>query len=226
MMNLKKVVFILAVVLAVVSCAKDDKEELPANFEGYTYLPLTVGQEAVFKIDSITYDDFTGNIDTTVYFIREVVQEQSTDLSGRSIFKVAVYTRLNDSASWRQIRIDEKHRGTYRYELKKNSISFVPLVFPPLLESRWNVNSLNNGEEITYRYESLHQSFSIKGNAYDSTITVLQKDILSLIGREYEREVYASGVGLVYQEQINLETDINTGNTTKGFERRMYRYLK
>ncbi len=217
-----RIILIVVLILAILSCRKEDKEELPVNFEGYTYLPLKVGDEAIFRIDSISYDDFTGMVDTTVYYRKEVVASQSTDLGGRTVFKVELYSRPNDSTAWRLIRVDEKHRGTYRYELKRNSIVYVPMVFPPLEESRWNVNSLNNQEEETYKYQDLHQAFSISGSTYDSTVTVLQKEQLSLIGRESSKEVYASGIGLVYKENINLATDISTGQITSGFERREY----
>lgn len=217
---MQKFLIVFTLLFTLISCAKEDQEELPVNFEGYTYLPLTVGQELIYRIDSVAYDDFTGTVDTVVYFIRELIENKVEDLSGREVFRVNVYRRNSETLAWRQLRIEERYRGTYRYEVTRNSISYVPLVFPPLRESRWNVNSLNNLEEITYRYQKLHEPFSTGIKSYDSTINVLQKDQLSLIGREYEREVYASRVGLVYKENINLQTDINSGQITSGFERR------
>lgn len=221
-MNRQQLFIYILLSIVFIACSKDDSEDIPENFEGYNYLPLSVGSELIYRVDSVSYDDFTGEIDTVVYYIRELVESKGQDLGGRTEFNVGLYQRMNDSLSWRKLRVNRKHRGTYRYELTINSISFLPLVFPPLQDSRWNVNSLNTLEEVIYRYEGLHQAFKYSGRTYDSTITVLQKDQLSLIGREYEREVYAAGLGLVFKESIDLETDISSGDVTSGFIRRQY----
>ena len=208
----------------VYACSDDDDEgDLPQNFEGYTYLPLKVGQSAEFRIDSIAYDDFTGTVDTIVYFQREEVRESFVDLAGRTSYRVDIFQRATDTVDWMKVRTDVKHRGTYRYELSIGSVPYVPLVFPPLAESRWDVNALNAQLEVTFRYQNLHQAYVTNQATYDSTITVLQRDQLSLIGKILDREVYASGLGLVFRENINHETDINSGAIVSGFEKNMVR---
>lgn len=209
----------LILILAFAACSKDSNDELPQNFAGYSYLPLSVGEERIYKVDSIAYDDFTGTIDTVVYFLKERIQSEFQDLGGRKSYKVDIYQRSSDTLAWKQLRTDVRHRGVYRYELTQNGISTTPLVFPPLKESRWNVNSLNSGEEIVYRYQNLHQAFQSEERRFDSTITVLQKDQISLIGKEVAKEVYGSQLGLVYRESTKLQTDINTGQIVSGSER-------
>lgn len=208
--------------LSLFSCSKETEDELPANFEGYTYLPLEVGQERIYQIDSITYDEFTGTIDTSLYYQRELIEDQLTDLQGAINYQVAIFRRTNDSVNWRRVATELRYRGTYRYEQNLGGIVYLPLVFPPLEESRWNVNALNAQDEQIFRYQNLHQSYSTIASTYDSSITVLQRELISLIGEEIAKEVYATGLGLVYKENIDLQTDINTGDITSGTERFQY----
>jgi len=213
--------FLIGILLT--SCSEDSEDELPPNFEGYSYLPLEVGQERIFRIDSISYDDFTGMVDTTVYFERTSIESTESDLQGRINYRTEIYRRNADSLAWQLRRTEFRYRGTYRYELNRGGIILLPLVFPPLQESRWNVNALNAQNEATYQYRRLNQAFQLEGLTFDSSITVLQKDVLNLINREKALEVYASGVGMIYSEDIDLETDINSGEIISGYER--YRRL-
>lgn len=201
------------------SCRGDDDSEIPPNFEGYTYLPLQVGQERIYRIDSISYDDFTGTIDTVTFFERQLISAVENDLQGRRNYRIKIYRRNIDSLPWRLRNTELSYRGTYRYELNQGGITYVPLVFPPLAKSRWNVNALNAQAEINYQYQNLHQAFRIESKLYDSTITVLQNEEFNLISTEKDIEVYASGIGMIYRENIDLNTDINTGETTSGSER-------
>lgn len=219
----QSVLFLLALSLYLFSCTKEEGEDLPANFEGYTYLPLQANTEFQFRIDSIAYDDFTGTVDTFSYFRKEEIKAPVEDLGGRNTFPVEIYQRLNDSSRWTLIAHEYRYRGTYRYELERNSIAYVPLVFPPLEESRWNVNALNTDEEKVYRYDDLHQSFQLEGRNFDSTITVLQENQLSLINVLRAREVYGSGWGLIYRENEDYSTDISSGEIISGYKR--YQYL-
>jgi hypothetical protein len=201
------------------SCRSDEDSEIPANFEGYSYLPLELGQERVYRIDSISYDDFTGTIDTTIFYERQLIVATQEDLSGRTNYRTEIYRRSADTLAWRLRSTELRYRGTYRYELNQGGNVYLPLIFPPLADSRWNTNALNAQEEIIYQYQNLHQSFQIDDNSYDSTITVLQNEEFNLISTEKDIEVYARGVGMIYRENIDLNTDINTGEITSGSER-------
>ncbi len=201
------------------SCGKDSDSEIPPNFEGYSYLPLEVGQERVYRIDSISYDDFTGTIDTVVFFERQLIVSTEEDLSGRTNYRTEIYRRDSIGQPWRLRSTELRYRGTYRYELNQGGNIYLPLVFPPLADSRWNVNAMNAQGEVIYEYQKLHQSFQNEGVTYDSTITVLQNEEFNLISTEKDIEVYASGVGMIYRENIDLNTDINTGDIESGSER-------
>jgi len=212
--------FLLLMGIFLLSCGSDEESELPPNFEGYTYLPLEVGQERIYRIDSISYDDFTGTIDTVIFFERQLIVDTQEDLSGRLNYRTEVYRRIADSLPWRLLASELRYRGTLRYELNQGGNVFVPLVFPTIEDSRWDVNALNAMDRFTYQYQALHQSYQLDGVRYDSSITVLQKDVLNLIERERSSEVYASGLGLIYRENIELDTDINSGEILRGFKRR------
>ena len=215
-------ILFLFIALALISCNNEDDVDLPANFQGYTYLPLEIGQERIYQIDSISYDDFTGTVDTVIYFERQLIISSEIDLGGRINYKAEIFRRNADTLDWRLSSVELRYRGTLRYELNQGGNIFIPLVFPPLESSSWDVNSMNAQTEIIYEYQNLHQPYQLQGDLYDSSITVLQNDVLNLIERERDLEVYASGIGMIYKENIALETDIISGEIVRGFERRQY----
>lgn len=49
----------------------------------------------------------------------------------------------------------------------------------------------------------------------DSTLTVLQKSTYTLISEDFQQEVYATHIGLVYKKYVSLEK-LPTGVITSG----------
>lgn len=107
---------------------KDDGEDLAPDFEGYQYFPLEVGQTSIFKIDSVAYDDFTEEVDTFSYFLKEEVESTFVDGANRKAFKVIIYTST-DSTNWRLQKVISKLKLDLRAEIAEDNISIVPMVF-------------------------------------------------------------------------------------------------
>ncbi|MBL4707382.1 MAG: hypothetical protein JKY48_02955 [Flavobacteriales bacterium] len=209
-------VLFLLFTLLTLAC-KDDDTTLPEEFVGLQYLPLKVGQESIYKIDSIIYNEFTGGVDTIRLQLRELVYESILDAEQRKAFEIGIYQRANDTLEWRLIRVIRKTRTASKYELLDNNQRTVPLIFPVSMDKKWDVNSLNATAEVEYLYKSVNESLLLNGVNYDSTLSVIQLDEENLIERQFAEEKYALGFGLIYRRDLNIETDFDN-NILSGYD--------
>jgi hypothetical protein len=209
--------FVFLILLFAMACSEDESVEVKNSDLGYNYQPLVLGQELIYQVDSITYDDFTGTVDTISYKLRELIEETDIDQIGNEVFIVSVYTRLSDTNSWKKKKVIQKSIVNTRYEKLENNLLTIPLVFPISKDVSWNVNSLNTNEEVIYSYDSFHEFGEYNNLDYDSVLVVNQLDEENLIEKIYSQEVYASGVGLIEKKHQQLNTNID-GTIKNGFD--------
>ena len=95
-------------------------------------------------------------------------------------------------------------------------MKYVKLVLPLVENAKWNGNAYNTEDYQTYKLVKLNSEESIGGFIFDKTLTVLQQDEESLISHDFEIEIYAKSIGLVYKEEIHLKKTYN--NITQSFE--------
>ena len=85
MKKIKLIKFLpLALLILVVSCM-DEIDPTPNPMQGlyFNYVPNEVGRTAVYDVSLITKDEFTGNQDTLNYQMKETIESEFIDLSGR-----------------------------------------------------------------------------------------------------------------------------------------------
>jgi hypothetical protein len=83
----------------------------------------------------------------------------------------------------------------------------------------WNGNAFNNLGYQEYSIESLNIPFQLNNVIFDSSLTVIQNYKSNLLEFENSKEIYATGIGLIYKEDVQVE--INSGNLsdiTQGYE--------
>ena len=217
---MKIIPYILLSMLFLFACQTEDEdaEDLAIDF-GYTYYPLRVGQEAVYEIDSILYDDFSGSIDTVHIQRLERVQKQDFDSQGQKRFEIGIYERSDSLASWKFQRLISRTSTERRVEQLQENILTIPFVFPIKDGRSWDANALNIFPEENYRYRNLYQSYLLEGQRYDSTLTLIQKQEFTFISQRESREVYAAGIGMIYREDLdvrkNSEQEITSGYEAK-----------
>jgi hypothetical protein len=205
---------------AVVSCKKDSVV-IPSD--SYSYFPTTVGHWIVYEVDSVYHSENDNNNDDSVYTyhfeIKEVLDSSFIDGAGRNN-QIIKHYRRNDSLSawsltdvWTQTLITT---GAYRCE---NNISVHKLSFPLTMDALWNGNDANTLEPEMFSYEYLHQPDELNFLEFDSTLSVLQTDENNYIEKLYGKEIYATGVGLIFKERDELGK--RNGIIVKGLEYRM-----
>ena len=209
-------VFVIAFsFIFVISCQKEEtaKSEI---FYGYAYAPLKVGQEQIFKIDSIIFNEFTAQKDTLVLFQKRTLIDSFTSEDGHLIYRLKIEERFSDSLPWREKRMDKLFRNDICFELTTDNIPKIALVFPISNNISWNANVLNTEAEQQYTYKNVNQSFFFNGKNYDSTLTVVQMQEENLIEKHYTTERYANNLGLFFRKDINLRTTFD-GDTISGY---------
>ena len=93
-----------------------------------------------------------------------------------------------------------------RYERVEESFRYSRLKFPVSEGAAWNGNAFNTEDEWEYIVENA----DVKYLTFDSTASVLQRDVETKISKQYYNEKYARNIGLVYKKVI----DVHSQNTS------------
>jgi hypothetical protein len=228
-------------VLCLVSCVsslltscKDKKDSLTIDYQ-YDYAPLDSGHYVIYDVDSISYSyiDPLQIRDTAHYQLKEEVGDTFYDLTNELSYELNLYRRANETSPWVYDRKWSVKRTATTFQKNEGDIHFVKLVFPPEEGKEWNGNTYvptvdpyKDFLDWTYSYEKVAQPYSINGMNFDSALTVVEVNDSNYIDKHLRKEVYAKGVGMVYQEWeiLKVAQGVNpnwqTGNLN-GFRIRM-----
>jgi hypothetical protein len=207
---------ILLVVITFYSCSKDKDDEVVPDI-GHNYAGLEAGKYVVYDVDSIFYDDFTNTVDTSIFQIKEVVDELFTDLEGEDAFKIIRYKKEKDSTNWVLQDVWNSKLTQTNFQKVEENVRLVKLVFPVRENVTWNGNSMNNQPEMRYQYTYIDQSEVIGGNSLTNVLKVLQYEDINLISQELFEEKYARNVGMVYKKSMDL-TRNNLSAPWRGYD--------
>ncbi len=205
-------VFLVSIFLLVSSCKKES--ELPVDMY-YKYFPVNTGHWVVYDVDSISYNDFTGTVDSFKFQIREIVESVYTDNEGRETQRLERYKKLSDTTDWFLKDVWSENLTTTTAEKVEENIRIIKLIFPPHNNEKWDGNLYNTLGTQNYTYKNVHDSYLQNNINYDSTLSVVEKEEYTLISEKFEKEVYASHIGMIYKKFVNL-TKEPTGLIKKG----------
>lgn len=208
------IIFIVTSLFILFSCKKET--ELPLNM-GYRYFPINTGHWMIYDVDSVSYNDFTGQIDSFSYQIKEVIESVFIDNSGNETQRIERYVRENDTSEWIIRDVWYQNRTTTTAERVEENLRFVKLIFPVETGKKWDGNSFNTLSPQTYELQETHSSKTINGNYFDSTVTVLQKSFYTIISEDFQQEIFATRIGMVYKKYTAL-TKSPAGLITSGIE--------
>lgn len=198
----------LALVL-VQSCSNDDDAPAkPAINYGYDYYPDSIGLTRIYDVDSIVLRENSSKTDTFIYQIKEVYKEDYIDNEGERNVLVERYYRINENADWVLARVFIVKRTVTEGQEMYNNVRILKLAFPVKVGSAWNGNRYNGGEEQEYKITKLEETAEPFIIPVD-VITVLQRDDKNFIEKKYDEEKYARGVGMIFKEHIDIETQTN-----------------
>ncbi len=191
------------------SCKK--KTETPPDV-GYAYAPTTIGKYVVYDVDSTVYDDFFQDTTYFKYRIKEKLEEEYIDNSGRTAIKMIRYIKTyNASVNYDQMPWVVKDVWSYlktstTLEVVEEDVRFTKLIFPIKVDATWNGNAQNTIGEWDYTYSYMDRTEIVNNVKFDNALLVVQKDDKNknAIHRQYYIEKYAKDVGLIYREIKDL----------------------
>lgn len=197
------------------SCSKDSSHQAEMY---YNYFPVIPGHFVIYDVDSVVYDEFTGQMLTYKYQVKELIESSFIDGEGTHSIRLERFIRLTPAAPWEIKDIWQARRLPSRAEKTEENMTFIKLVFPPHAGRIWNGNAYNTLPTQNYRITEVHIPAQISpAMAFDSTITVLQREFVTLISEDYQIERYAKNVGLIFKRYKAISKRID-GTITGGVD--------
>ena len=207
-----KLYFVLLIIIS--SCKPIVYEE--TNFF-YNYYPLQINQVKEFFVTNIVHNSF--GKDTTTYFLKEIITDYNINMEGDTVYRVERYWKVDSSLSYEIKDVWTSKKNLSAGYLNEENITYTKLIFPLSLNIYWNGNAFNNLGYQEYSIESLNIPFQLNNVIFDSSLTVIQNYKSNLLEFVNSKEIYATGIGLIYKEDVQVE--INSGNLsdiTQGYE--------
>ena len=212
-----KLLLAIAVIAVVVwSCRKNEVEHRSATSVNYyyTYFPIRIGATYIYRMDSLVWDTYKngGQYDTTVNYLKEVVDSPFIDNTGQTAYKLYRWTTRDTTLGWSNERVWTEKLTQSEAQRWEENIRYVPLTFPVVANYSWNgnkYNTIDSFKEYNYYYKDVHVTFTLSGIKYDSTVLVSDANHFDALEGLVMSERYAAGVGLIYREK--MDTTNSTG---------------
>jgi hypothetical protein len=184
------------------------KESLEIPSPSYNYFPTEYGTFVIYDVDSIVHGTNDNDNDDSVYFyhyqVKDVIDTPFIDGEGKTRQVVVRYYRADSTQLWSINCVWSQSltsANAYRWE---DNIPYHKMSFPLTYESEWNGNDKNTLDEEMYHYAAIHESKTFNALAFDSTITVVQRDDDNFVEKIFGEEIYAAGIGMIYKERKEL----------------------
>ena len=191
--------------------------------EQYAYFPLQIGKYIVYQVDSVVYDfSASGGTlrDSSSTFVRELVSDTLRDQNGQLQYLIERSERKSPNDPWQLRHIGAALRNSSQAIRIENNLRFLKLIFPMDRRSEWDGHIwIDENREIEiagermrpfanwlYEVDSIDIQASVGPFLFDSTLVVTEVDENNIIERRLSRLRYAKNVGLVWREQLILDS--------------------
>jgi len=200
-MKFRIICFFIIISGTFLSCGDKNNSISPDN--NYSYFPSNVGHEIIYNVDSISKSNFKLTTDTFHFQIKEVIESTFTDNEGRPALRLERYRRADESQPWVIFKVWSANLTKTNAEKKEDNITYIKLIFPVMLNEKWNGNVKNQMDEKEYKFISINAPENFNSFAFDSALTVLQNDYDDgFTAKDYEIEKYAAGIGMFFKESF------------------------
>jgi hypothetical protein len=198
--------YILALILVALSSCTDDNNDGLNVFSGTDYFPLSTGHTLVYKITEINIDKPSDVYDTSIYYLKEIVELPFIDNEGDTAWRLERFTRNSETENWLINSVwSAKNTGATAEKSEENR-RYVKIRFPAKAEKTWNGNIYNDLELKEYRIAAINYNYSIGSYDFDSCLMVVHDSSSSLIHIDRAYEVYGLHTGLIYKEETYLNS--------------------
>ncbi|MCB0696997.1 MAG: hypothetical protein KDC07_06515 [Chitinophagaceae bacterium] len=221
-----------AFTVATFSCKKPDDRPAPPQAE-QEYYPLEIGKWVVYDVDSTIWDDTFCVKRFYHYQVRHRVADTFTDESGRPSYRVETSIRKRVEDDWMPHKVFYATNTNVTLETVHDQQRFINMVFPIENGVTWKGNNyiLTNDPDYAfygdwdYEYKNVGEAYNTGFEIFANTVTVEEVDRAEsdpevfpdvYASRTSSREVYASGVGMVFREYFRWTYDPSTTKCRKG----------
>lgn len=191
---------LIGALLPISACKKEVDYE--AIDMGYEYFPNRVGAYIDYEVDSIHYGI---TVDTTQFFLREIIAEDFIDQEGNLAVQVERYKKFSMGAEYELTDVWVQLRTSTTGERIEENQRFVRMVFPMDADANWDGNAYNTLDEWTHTYGSIGGSYSLPPLSFTDVVRVNQRNNVNLVDQEEAWEVYARGIGLIHKRFKDIE---------------------
>jgi hypothetical protein len=190
----------LLLLLAFSACQDENIPAVPlAGTPDRAYLPQQVGQYAVYRVEQVRHFELIPDVPSTFY-VKQVLAAAAPD-GPDTLYRLERFRRESPQADWALDSVWTARLDGRRWVQSENNVPFVKLLLPLNPGDSWDGNAFNARPSESYTLESAGEPLALLGDlSFDETATVVQQDFYTLINKDYRKEVYARGVGLVLKE--------------------------
>lgn len=198
------IVFTFFVLFSIVSCKTEEPCGCVAPPQtGKDFFYPVLGQAVIYDVQETQYA-LTSVPTIKNYQLKEVFASILTDTDGKEALLIERYRRENDSQKWAIDSVFLAKREIDKALKTENNVTYVKLIFPVSEGLKWNGNAFNSFGNDTYELKKLNQPFQTNGQNFSQTLTVIHQNDSTLADLKRRLEVYAEGIGVIYQEKINV----------------------
>ncbi len=213
------VLFICCIIL-ITSCKKTIDTPVQKDFTSdLAYFGLKKGKYIEYVVTHIIHDDEVDIHDTLIFRLKTIIGDTITDNEGRKASKYIrlLWNNINETWDikdvWTTI-IDGKNA-----ELTDENQRIIKLTFPINKSIFWNPSIFSTLPSENYTYDKIHVPLVLNNHLFDSTVTVVQNNYLTLVDYKFQTETYAKNVGLISKYYKNLRIkNFDTLQVKKGEE--------
>ena len=197
-------------VVIAVSCKKETQTPV-SNTGIYTnYYPLKVGSHHSYLVDSIYYNDFTGQTEIYQYQLKESITETFLDESNQINYRMERFYKFKptpgasfDTIPWVFKNVWFITLTSVSIQRVEENIRFINLTNPIKDGISWDGNDFNILNKYNYTYQSFGETLS----GYENSVKVVQLDSENKVELKYYEQEFAKGVGLTKYHYIDVESN-------------------
>ena len=198
---MKSIVVILS--LCLLFACDNLNSNLPPPQDGGNFFYPKIGQSVVYDVEDTQYE-LTGKFTVKNYQLKEVNVSNFKDSDGKDALRIERYRRENNTEKWVIESIFVAKKTVDKALKTENNVTYVKISFPIKEGLKWNGNAYNSLENDSYEMKKVNQSFQSNGQKFDNTFYIIQQNDSTLIDLKKRIEIYAEGVGMIYQEKTNV----------------------
>ena len=224
---MNKIIYLLVVVIFFTACKKESEEFKTISISDYA--PLTVGKYVTYSLDSLVYINFGATEAHRFYEVKYLTADSLTDLLGRKAFRIVRYRRTLPSGTFTPDNTFLAVNTGTSFEFTENNLRYLKLTQPIKNDRTWKGNSAIDVTSVgtdlqyladwDYTYKDVEQPKKIGTYNLTNTITVNQIDEAvnlpvipagqpnqtNIASKDFSKEIYAKGIGLVQREFVHFE---------------------